>query len=94
MPLPLTHIFCEIAMRNTCALLGIDHKNNILKPSYINNLRQCENVSHATNHYCTAGGVITDFASNKMFVFLERLYNFFVFTQIYMKCAMCSKYTS
>jgi hypothetical protein len=46
MPLPLTQIFCEIAMRNTCALFGIDHKNNILKPSYINILRQCENVSH------------------------------------------------
>ncbi len=72
MPLPLTQIFCEIAMRNICALLGIDHKNNILKSSYINHLRKMLNVSHATNHYYTAGEVITDFASNKMFVFLER----------------------
>jgi hypothetical protein len=56
MTLPLAQILCEIAMRNTCALLGIDHKNNILKPSYINHLGKCENVSHATNHYCTAGG--------------------------------------
>ncbi len=35
MPLPLTQIFCEIAMRNICALLGIDHKNIILKQAVL-----------------------------------------------------------
>ncbi len=34
--LPLTQIFCEIAMRNTCALLGIDHKNIIFKQAILN----------------------------------------------------------